>query len=85
MTTKDELTKGTVVRLTVDPLAINAIASHLDGRMARAIGSADLRRDTYVVKDLFARRNFNKPNEVGIGPSDRGVAFGVTLDQIELV
>lgn len=46
---------------------------------------AECRRETYVVRDLFDRKNYNRPDSVGIGPADRGVAFGVRLDQITSV
>ena len=77
MTTKAQLTErkrgkgGTLVRI---------------GRIVREtpIGPITYGAGVYVVKDLFARANFNKPNEVAIGPVDRGIAFGVSLDEIEL-
>ena len=37
----------------------------------------------YVVKDLMQRKGYDKPDRIGIGPLDRGVAFGVTLSDIE--
>ena len=77
MITKDQLTErkrgkgGTLVRI---------------GRIEREtpIGTVVRGPGTFVVKDLFARRNYNKPDEVGIGPVDRGIAFSVRLDEIEI-
>ena len=76
-------TMGTRVRLTVDPLAIGAISTALEG--FGPIPSHDIRRETYVVKDLMARKTYNKPDRIGIGPADLGIAFGVALDQVEIV
>lgn len=45
----------------------------------------ECRRETYIVRDLFDRKNYNRPDSVGIGPADRGVAFRVRLDQITSV
>jgi len=39
----------------------------------------------YVVKDLMDRVGYNRPERVGIGPEDRGIAFGVSLADIEVV
>ena len=39
---------------------------------------------TYVVKDLMSRKGYNRPERVGIGPEDRGIAFGVSLSDLTL-
>ena len=72
MTTKDQLTGrkrgkgGTLVRYTGAD----------DGPMWLAPD------EVYVVKDLMARKSWNKPNRVRIGPLDRGWAIGVQLDPV---
>jgi len=38
----------------------------------------------YVVKDLMERPEWNRPDQVGIGPLDRGVAFGARLEHLEI-
>ena len=84
MTTKQELhptkngRRGTIVRLTVPEGDIDAIVDAADRGYV-------ISRETYVVKDLFDRKNWNKPTSVGIGPRDMGIAFSVELDQIEIV
>jgi hypothetical protein len=74
---------GTRVRLTVDPLAVPAIANALAG--FGPIPPHDLRRDAYIVKDTMDRKTYNKPDRVGIGPEDLGIAFGIALSDIEPV
>lgn len=39
----------------------------------------------FVVKDLMQRRNFDKPDLIGVGPADRGIAFGVSLADVEAI
>ena len=41
--------------------------------------------DTVVVKDLMRRRGYDRPDRVGVGPADRGIAFGVALEDIEAI
>lgn len=41
--------------------------------------------DTVVVKDLMNGRGYDRPDRVGVGPADRGVAFGVALTEIEAI
>ena len=41
--------------------------------------------DTVVVKDLMRRRGYDRPDRVGVGPADRGIAFGVALSDIEAI
>lgn len=36
----------------------------------------------FVVKDLFDRSKFNDPLQIGVGPLDRGVAWGILLSDI---
>lgn len=36
----------------------------------------------FVVKDLMERKNFTDPLQIGVGPLDRGVAWGVLLADI---
>ena len=40
---------------------------------------------TVIVKDLMDRKSWNKPTRIGVGPADRGIAFGVELDRIARV
>ena len=40
--------------------------------------------EVLVVKDLMERKNYSKPNRIGVGPLWSGIAFGVELDQVEL-
>jgi hypothetical protein len=40
--------------------------------------------DTVVVKDLMQRRGCS-PTRIGVGPLDRGIAFGVELPDIESI
>jgi hypothetical protein len=35
-----------------------------------------------VVKDLMQRANYNKPDRIGVGSPDNGLAFGVSLADI---
>ena len=37
-----------------------------------------------VVKDLMARKQYNIPTRVGVGPEDRGIAWGAELADLEL-
>lgn len=37
--------------------------------------------DTVVVKDLMQRKGLS-PTRIGVGPTDRGIAFGVELADI---
>lgn len=89
--TKDQLVKGMAVRLTADPMSVPAIANALNGTYGlngehrSTLPRRDLRRPSYVVKDLANRRGWNDPVRVAIGPTDMGVAFSVQLDQIERV
>lgn len=39
----------------------------------------------YIVKDMMDRATYNKPDRVGIGPRDRGVAFGANLRDLTIV
>jgi len=41
--------------------------------------------DTVVVKDLMERATQRRPDRIGVGPLDRGVAFGVSLSDIEAI
>jgi hypothetical protein len=41
--------------------------------------------DTVVVKDLMQRRTYDRPDQVGVGPAGRGIAFGVSLTDIEAI
>jgi len=36
----------------------------------------------FVVKDLMERKNCNVPDQIGVGPEDRGLAHGVLLADI---
>lgn len=78
MLVKDELTAqkrgkgGTLVRVPQD------IVRHT------IIGDVTYRAGVYVVCDLMNRKSFDKPGHVGIGPVNRGWAFDVALDEIEL-
>lgn len=38
-----------------------------------------------VVKDLMQRANYNKPDRIGVGSPDNGLAFGVALADVEEV
>lgn len=75
MTTKDQLAErkhgkgGSIVRLTQDIVV---------GGITFAAGT------TFVVKDLYQRARWNKPGRIAIGPVDRGIAWGVSLDEIEV-
>ena len=40
--------------------------------------------DTLVVKDLMQRKGCS-PTRIGVGPVDRGIAFGVELPDIESI
>ena len=51
------------------------------GTMVRVAG----RDGTFVVKDLMQRQQYNKPDRIGVGPTDRGLAFGVSLADVEIV
>jgi hypothetical protein len=42
------------------------------------------RGQRYVVKDLMARKSYDEPGRIAIGPEDRGIAFGVALSELEL-
>ena len=35
-----------------------------------------------VVKDLMQRANYNKPDRIGVGSPDNGLAFGVALADV---
>jgi hypothetical protein len=41
--------------------------------------------DVVVVKDLMDRAGYGRPDHIGVGPSDRGVAFGVSLEEIDAI
>ena len=41
--------------------------------------------DTVVIKDLMDRRGYDRAERVGVGPADRGIAFGVALSDIEAI
>lgn len=66
---------GTVVRLVVDPMTVAPIRNT----------AGSIQRDTYVVKDLYARRSYLKPDQIAIGPEDLGVAFSVSMCDVEVV
>jgi hypothetical protein len=72
MTTKDQLTEQKRGK---------------GGTIVRYNGLVDpaLQRDTYVVKDLMTRKSYDRPDRVGIGPADIGVAFGVSLADLTVV
>ena len=38
-----------------------------------------------VIKDLMDRAGYDRPDRVGVGPADRGIAFGVALSDIEAI
>lgn len=82
---------GTVVRLVVDPMTVAPIRNSLnrtfgaEGDHASSLPSVDLRRDTYVVADLYERMSFMKPDQIAIRPADLNVAFSVSLSDIEVV
>lgn len=40
---------------------------------------------TVVVKDLMQRANYNKPDRIGVGSPDDGLAFGVALADVEAI
>jgi hypothetical protein len=40
---------------------------------------------TVVVKDLMSRRTYDKPDRIGVGPADRGIAFSVALSDIDAI
>ena len=41
--------------------------------------------DTLVVKDLMDRPGYDRPDRVGVGPVDKGIAFGVSLADIAAI
>lgn len=55
------------------------------GTLVKVVGGKWASDETLVVKDLMQRKTFDMPNRIGVGPLDRGFAFGVTLDEIVLV
>lgn len=42
------------------------------------------RGQTLVVKDMMQRSTYNKPDRVGVGPVDKGVAWSADLADLEL-
>lgn len=70
VTTKDQLTARTRGK---------------GGTLIRVVCGKWASEATMVVKDLMDRKTWNKPDRIGVGPLDRGIAFGVTLDEIEVV
>lgn len=36
----------------------------------------------FVVKDLMQRKTCNVPDQIGVGPEDRGLAHGIKLEDI---
>lgn len=70
---KDQLiARKTLVRIPADLTFDTPV-----GRVTRHAG-------VYVVKDLMNRPRYDRPDRVGIGPVDRGIAFGVRLADIDL-
>lgn len=55
------------------------------GTLVRVVAGKWASEEVMVVKDLMARKSWNKPDRVGVGPLDRGIAFGVGLDEIEVL
>ena len=67
------------------PIPKSALAVGTTVRILDARPSLDLPAGSLViVKDTMDRATYNKPNRIGVGPADRGVAFGVALARIAL-
>lgn len=39
-------------------------------------------RESYIIKDLMERKNYNKPSHIGIGPDNMGLAWGISFADI---
>ena len=39
----------------------------------------------FVVKDLFQRKTYDRPGEIAVGPEDRGIAWGIRLEDIDAI
>jgi hypothetical protein len=72
MITKDQLTAKT--RSTSGTIV------RYDGPVA----DPRIKRDTYIVKDLYTAKVRNDPSRVAIGPADLGVAFTVALSDLTI-
>ena len=42
-------------------------------------------RDIVVIKDKMDRKTYDRPDRIGVGPLDRGIAFSVALADIEAI
>ena len=74
---------GTMVRISTDALdrRYTALsASTFFAPWADSIRYDD--RTWFVVKDLFDRKSYDRPDHVGVGLPDSGLTFGVLLSDI---